>query len=151
MISAYPCTCDMTPKSQMFGVKEGLQRHPLLHSSLLKHVSMATNTYTTLEELLSNTESARYEAQPWSMETLRRISQSVQLLCSATASNWQWNRVQDMDPLSLGGIILPTLRLSTYPLLEAVAKQWVCEDTAYCKDLKCAVVICRLWKEVKVL
>jgi hypothetical protein len=105
MVSA----CDMTPKSQMFGVKEGLQRHPLLHSSLLKHVSMATNTYTTVEELRSNTDSAIYKVEPLSMETLGRIPQSVQLLCSATASHWQQNRIHDMDPLNLGDIILSTL------------------------------------------
>jgi hypothetical protein len=144
------------PKSQMFGVKEGLQRHPVLHSSLLKHVSMATNTYTTLEELLSSTESARYEAQP--LSTGKHCGEfpipSVQLLCSATASNWQWNRVQDIRTWThwaLVALSYPLFKFSTYPLLETVAKQWVCEDTADCKDLKCAAVICRLWKEVKVL
>lgn len=101
MVSACPRTSDMMHESQMFGVKEGLQRHPLLHSSLLKHISMVMNTYTTSEELQSNTEPPMYEVEPLRMETLGRIPQSVQFLCSAMASHWQWNRVQHMDPLTL--------------------------------------------------
>jgi hypothetical protein len=170
MVSAYQHTCDMMPKSQMFGVKEGLQRHPLLHSSLLKYVSMAKkkkNTYTTIEELWSSTEPARYEVEPLSMETLGRTPQSVQFLCSATASNWQWNKVQDITTWTHWTLValsyplwlvcshdlhtLLRLQLFTYPLLEAITKQWVCEDIADCKDLKCAVVICRLWKVAEVL
>lgn len=164
MVSACPHTCDMTPESQMFGVKEGLQTHLLLHSSLLKHISMAINTHTTSEELRSNTEPPIYEVEPLRMETLGRIPQSVQFLCSAMASHWQCNRVQDMDPLNLGGITLPTLagmfpyihtllrlQLFAYTLLETTAKQHVCEDISDCKDLKCAVVISRLWKVVKML
>jgi hypothetical protein len=44
--------CGMMPESQSFGVREVLQRHPLLCNSELKHVSMATNIYTTVKELL---------------------------------------------------------------------------------------------------
>jgi hypothetical protein len=44
--------CDMMPKSRTTGVREVSWRHLWLHSSLLKHVSVATNVHTTVEELL---------------------------------------------------------------------------------------------------
>jgi hypothetical protein len=44
--------CGMVPESQNIGVREVLHRHPLLCNSMLKHISMATNIYTTAEGLL---------------------------------------------------------------------------------------------------
>jgi hypothetical protein len=42
----------MMPKIQNCDIKEVSQRAPLLHSSLLKHVSVAMNMHTTVEALL---------------------------------------------------------------------------------------------------
>jgi hypothetical protein len=43
---------DMKPKSQNLGVREVSQRHPLVQNGLLKHVSVAINMHTKVEELL---------------------------------------------------------------------------------------------------
>jgi hypothetical protein len=42
----------MKPRSQNLGVKEVSQRHPVVHNSLLKHISVATNMHTAAEYML---------------------------------------------------------------------------------------------------
>lgn len=42
----------MMPKSQNRGIREEPGKRPLLGSSLLKHISLAVNIHTTVEELL---------------------------------------------------------------------------------------------------
>jgi hypothetical protein len=37
------------------------------------------------------------------------FSRSVQLVCLATASTWQWNRVQDIDPSNFSSFVLSAL------------------------------------------
>jgi hypothetical protein len=42
----------MMPESHNFGIKEMLQRYPVVWSSLLKHISVAMNMHKTIEEIL---------------------------------------------------------------------------------------------------
>jgi hypothetical protein len=97
----YLTYCDMTPKMQNFGFRSMTQKCPLLHSSLLKHISAATNTHSTVEKLLGS-----------------------------VFSNPSVTKLYKENPKGPKPELLNTETLGRVSVIEAVTKQLVHEDMA---------------------
>jgi hypothetical protein len=132
-------------KSQNSGVGEVSHRRPLLCNRLLKHISVATNIRTTIEEHWSTMElhKSQRHLEPESVpEKHAHRSRGVQ--------NQEWLRWWRPSAIYQIGRPQPELSstetLQRVPVVASLTKQQVHEDTA---DWR--IIICRLWRVVKVL